>query len=162
MTRYAVAVGSNRGDRAALIARAADLLAAQGDVAVEARSALVETAPVGGPAGQGAFLNGAWIVATALGPHQLLHRLQAVEHALGRTRSVADGPRTIDLDLLLAEDGGACASPVLTLPHPRLHLRRFVLQPLAEVAPGWRHPQGTVAHLLATLAPDRRPPTPAL
>ena len=138
--RYAVAVGSNRGNREAVIDQAADVLAATGDVQVEHRSRLIETAPVGGPPGQGAFLNGAWIVTTALGPHQLLHRLQAVEHALGRTRTIANGPRTIDLDLLLAEDGTTCHSTVLELPHPRLHQRAFVLVPLAEIAGDWRHP----------------------
>lgn len=138
--RYAVGVGSNRGDRAAIIAQAAQLLEASGDVRVERRSRLIATTPVGGPAGQRDFLNGAWIVATDLGPHQLLHRLQAVEHALGRTRSVVNGARTIDLDLLLAEDGSICHSAVLDLPHPRLHQRAFVLVPLAEIAADWLHP----------------------
>ncbi|MBA3937725.1 MAG: 2-amino-4-hydroxy-6-hydroxymethyldihydropteridine diphosphokinase, partial [Planctomycetes bacterium] len=107
---------------------------------VVARAAVVETAAVGGPAGQGAYLNGAWLVASALGPHQLLHLLQAIETALGRARAVRWGARSIDLDLLLRSDGAVVASPVLTLPHPRLHERPFVLGPLAEIAGEWRHP----------------------
>lgn len=148
--RFAIAVGANRGERARTIARAAELLAAEGDIAVIARSPLTETVPVGGPAGQGAFLNGAWLVATDLGPHQLLHRLQRVETALGRVRTVVDGPRTIDLDLVLAEAPLVVRDPVLTLPHPRLHLRAFVLEPLAAIAPAWRHP--LLARTVAELA----------
>jgi 2-amino-4-hydroxy-6-hydroxymethyldihydropteridine diphosphokinase len=159
--RYAVAVGGNRGEVAATLDRAADLLMADGLVRVVARSTLHRTAAVGGPRGQGDFLNGAWIVATDLGPHQLLHRLQAVESACGRTRMVTWGPRTCDLDLLLAEDGRRCASPVLTLPHPRLHERAFVLAPLAEIAPGWVVPgRGTVAGLAAALFAPSFPVAP--
>lgn len=136
--RYAIGVGANRGERAATIAAAEGLL---GDgIVLEARAALIETAPIGGPSGQEPFLNGAWIVATDLGPHQLLHRLQAIETALGRTRAVRWGPRTLDLDLLLREDGLVVATPVLILPHPLLVQRPFVLEPLARIAGGWRHP----------------------
>lgn len=154
--RFAVAVGSNRGDRAACIRRAAELVQADGLVRVIAQSTLMETAPVGGPAGQGAFLNGAWLIETDLGPHQVLHRLQGVEQALGRTRTITHGPRTIDLDLLLAESDLVIANPVLELPHPRLHRRRFVLAPLAEIAPQWWHPlsRATVLDLLAALPPE--------
>ncbi len=150
--RYAIGVGSNLGDRAGTIARAAGLLAADGMVRVEAISALHETAPVGGPR-QPAFLNAAWVVATALGPHQLLHRLQAVECACGRTRTMHWGPRTLDIDMLLRADGLALATPVLVLPHPRLAQRGFALRPLAEVAAAWPVPGlGTVAALAAACA----------
>lgn len=136
--RYAIGVGANRGERAAAIAAAEALL---GDgIALESRATLVETAPIGGPSGQESFLNGAWIVATDLGPHQLLHRLQGIETALGRTRAVRWGPRTLDLDLLLREDGLVVSTPVLTLPHPLLAQRSFVLEPLAQIAGGWLHP----------------------
>lgn len=138
--RYAIAVGSNRGDRAAQIAAAAAYLEADAQVRVVARAPVVETAPVGGPGGQGAYLNTAWIVDTDLGPHQLLHRLQVIETALGRSRTVHWGSRTIDLDLLLSDPPHIVASGVLSLPHPRMADRPFVLEPLVAVAPQWRHP----------------------
>jgi 2-amino-4-hydroxy-6-hydroxymethyldihydropteridine diphosphokinase len=136
--RYAIGVGANRGQRAVTIAAAEALL--DDGIVLEVRAPLIETAPIGGPSGQEPFLNGAWIVTTALGPHQLLHRLQRIETALGRTRAVRWGPRTLDLDLLLREDGLIVATPVLILPHPLLAERRFVLEPLAQIAGGWRHP----------------------
>lgn len=152
MVHYAIGIGSNRGDRAAYLAQAAASLQADGMVRVTASSPLLETAPVGGPPGQGAFLNGAWIVVTGLGPHQLLHRLLVTEAALGRCRLVPCGPRTVDLDLLLAEDGRILDGPTLTLPHPRLHQRPFVLIPLATIAPAWRHP--TLRRSVAELRHD--------
>lgn len=136
--RYAIGVGANRGDRAATIAAAAAALAP--DIRLLASAPLIATAPLGGPRGQEPFLNGAWVVVTDLGPHQLLHRLQAIESALGRARAVHWGPRTLDLDLLLREDGLQVANAVLTLPHPRLAERAFVLAPLAQIAGDWPVP----------------------
>ena len=142
---YAVGVGSNRGDRLATLVRAQELLAADGAVRVVHCSSWWRTAPVGGPAGQGDFLNGAWLVECACGPHVLLARLQGVEHACGRVRTIRWGPRTCDLDLLMRSDGLVVDSAVLHLPHPRLHQRAFVLGPLAEVAGDWRLAGRTIA-----------------
>lgn len=135
--RYAVGVGSNLGDRHAIIAAGRALLDAGGIGRVVEASDLIETAPVGGPGGQGAFLNGVWIVASTFGPHQVLAELQRIEALCGRVRTVHWGPRTLDLDLLLRDDGCVVASPVLTLPHPRIRERPFVVIPLRQVAPAW-------------------------
>lgn len=143
---YAVGVGSNLGDRRAHMEQGVALLHAGGVGRVIARSSLIETAPVGGPDGQGAFLNGVWIVASDFGPHQLLAELQRIETRCGRVRTVRWGPRTLDLDLLLRDDGLVITSTVLTLPHPRLAERLFVLQPLAQVAGTWPVP-GTAHHV---------------
>src|SRR5688572_24361388 len=138
--RYAVGVGSNLGDRRAHLEQGVALLDAGGIGRVIARSDLIETAPVGGPDGQGAFLNGVWVIASGFGPHQVLAELQRIETLCGRVRTVRWGPRTLDLDLLLRDDGVVINSGVLTLPHPRLAERIFVLQPLAQVAGTWPVP----------------------
>ena len=93
-----------------------------------------ETAPVGGPSDQGPYLNGACDLMTTLSPEELLARCQEIEILLGRVRLEANGPRTLDIDLLWYE-GEERASEALKLPHPRLEERAFVLVPLAELAP---------------------------
>jgi 2-amino-4-hydroxy-6-hydroxymethyldihydropteridine diphosphokinase len=150
--RYAIGVGGNLGDVPATAARARGLLHAEG-VTVAAEAPWLTTEPVGGPA-QPRFQNTAWIVATALGPHQLLAILQRTETACGRVRTVRWGPRTLDLDLLLAEDGTIVRSAVLELPHPRLHERLFVLTPLAAIAADWQHP--ILGCRIGSLADQRR------
>ncbi len=135
--RYAIGVGSNLGDRQAHLTQGAALLDAGGIGRVIARSDLIETAPVGGPDGQGTFFNGVWIVASSFGPHQVLAELQRIEALCGRVRTVRWGPRTLDLDLLLRDDGVVVSSAVLTLPHPRIAERPFVLIPLRQVAAAW-------------------------
>lgn len=133
-------LGSNVGDRAAFIERAAAALATQPHTTVHRRSSVHEYAAVGGPP-QAPFLNAVVEITTSLPPRDLLDGLREIEAALGRARpdAVRWGPRTIDLDLLLYdhlvldEDG-------LTIPHPRLAERRFVLEPLVELAPEVRHP----------------------
>ncbi len=151
--KYAIGVGSNRGDRAAIIAAAESALGPE--LRLVARATLVETAPEGGAPGDGPYLNGAWLIETALGPHQVLHRLQEIETASGRTRSVRWAARTLDLDLLLDEAGTRIHDPVLELPHPRLAQRRFVLDPLATLVPGWREP---LSGLTILALRDRLPP----
>ncbi len=164
--RYAIAVGSNLGDRRAAIAAGERLLQASGLAAIAARATLIENPALGGGRGpaQPDFLNGAWIVESGLGAHQLLHLLQGVELRCGRSREVHWGARSLDLDLLLREDGVVIASRVLTLPHPRLALRAFVLAPLAEIAGSWRHPRSgrTISELQAAVrGAGGAPPLPA-
>ncbi|HEX2080488.1 MAG TPA: 2-amino-4-hydroxy-6-hydroxymethyldihydropteridine diphosphokinase [Longimicrobium sp.] len=129
-------LGANLGDPAAQLARAVEELAAP--VRIEAVSSLYRTEPVG-HADQPDFYNLVVRGRTALEPAALLRAAQHVEAALGRRRSFRDAPRTIDVDLLAYGDH-VMRTPELTLPHPRLHLRGFVLHPLVEVAPEWKHP----------------------
>jgi 2-amino-4-hydroxy-6-hydroxymethyldihydropteridine diphosphokinase len=147
-----IALGSNLGDRRAYLERAVEALGALPGVTVLRRSSLYETAPVGGPPGQGPYLNAVAEVRTDLPAEALLRALLDIESQLGRVRQERDGPRTIDLDLLLYGDL-VCAGDELTLPHPRLHERLFVLRPLAEIAPGVVHPvlRRTALDLLADL-----------
>jgi 3-oxoacyl-[acyl-carrier protein] reductase len=134
-----IGMGSNLGDRSGALDRALELLAATSGIAVQRVSARHETAPVGGPTGQGPYLNAAAVLSTELEPLPLLRVLQRIETQLGRVRTEHWGPRTLDLDLLLF-DGRIVASPELTLPHPRMHERLFVLEPLAQIAAEVRHP----------------------
>jgi 2-amino-4-hydroxy-6-hydroxymethyldihydropteridine diphosphokinase len=138
VTAY-IALGSNLGDRQQqLVGAVQELCQRPGIVSVRCSRA-IETEPVGGPPGQGKYLNAAAEVKTTLDPEQLLHTLLDVEQTLGRVRKEKDGPRTIDLDLLLFGNRVQKA-PALTLPHPRMHERLFVLEPLAEIAPDVVHP----------------------
>jgi 2-amino-4-hydroxy-6-hydroxymethyldihydropteridine diphosphokinase len=140
-----VGIGANLGDREATIENAIALL--PGVVAV---SELRETEPVG-VVDQPPFLNGAVALETGLSPRELLDTLLAVERVLGRERRERWGPRTIDLDLLLY-GGEALDEPGLTVPHPRLHERRFVLEPLHDLDPGLEIPgRGRVSELLSEL-----------
>jgi 2-amino-4-hydroxy-6-hydroxymethyldihydropteridine diphosphokinase len=146
-----IGLGANLGEREAAIRRALELLTAPG-TSVVAVSSLRETAPVGYE-DQPTFLNGVAIVETTAPPRELLNRLLAIERKLGRDRSSAErwGPRPIDLDLLLY-GRRAVDEPGLRVPHPRLHERRFVLEPLVELDPRLVVPgRGRVTDLLAKL-----------
>ncbi|MFM7205762.1 MAG: 2-amino-4-hydroxy-6-hydroxymethyldihydropteridine diphosphokinase [Planctomycetaceae bacterium] len=133
MARCLIGCGSNRGSRRELLDRAIELLRFMPGITVLAVSRYRETAAVGGPAGQPPFLNGACLIDTDLGPHDVLDTLAAIEKTLHRERTERWGPRTIDLDLLLYGDD-VIESSRLTVPHPRLGTRRFVLEPAAEIA----------------------------
>jgi 2-amino-4-hydroxy-6-hydroxymethyldihydropteridine diphosphokinase len=135
-----VALGSNLGERESHVAAALVALTRHPDVTSLVVSSLWETAPVGGPPGQGPYLNAAVCFETTLPPRALLDLLLEIERCEGRERGEPDAPRTLDLDLLfygvevIQEEG-------LTVPHPRLHERAFVLAPLREIAPTWVHPE---------------------
>jgi 2-amino-4-hydroxy-6-hydroxymethyldihydropteridine diphosphokinase len=129
--RAFIGLGSNLGDRRAYLEGAVAGLRAAGDVT--AVSPLYETDPVGGPE-QGPYLNVVVALETADTPRQLLERCQALEATAARVRAERWGPRTLDADVLLVE-GCSVDEPDLTVPHPRMAERRFVLQPLADLAP---------------------------
>ena len=149
----AIALGSNLdssfGDRAANLRVAQRRLDELGDLI--AVSSFYDTEPVD-YLDQPRFLNGAATLETALEPEALLQKLLEIEQTMGRERLIAKGPRVIDLDLLLYDDR-VMNTAELTLPHPEMHTRRFVLEPLAEIAPSWVHPvlHRSVADLLGDL-----------
>jgi 2-amino-4-hydroxy-6-hydroxymethyldihydropteridine diphosphokinase len=148
VTRAYVGLGANLGDREATIRAAVEALAAEDGIEVVAVSTLRETDPVG-VGEQALFLNGAAELETTLSARELLDRLLGIEHRFGRVRTPGEhGPRTLDLDLLLYGDE-AIEEPGLSVPHPRLHERRFVLEPLAELDRGLVVPgRGVVESLL--------------
>lgn len=152
MPRAYIGLGSNLGDREATIRAALDALEAEPEIAVAAVSGFIDTEPVG-VVDQPRFLNGVAAVDTDLTVRDLLDVLLEVEQRFGRRRdaSIPQGPRTLDLDLLLYGDA-EIDEPGLRVPHPRLHERAFVLGPLAELAPGLEVPgKGPVQTLLARL-----------
>ena len=156
-TRAHVALGANLGDRAGALARAVEALRATPGVRVVAVSRTWETAPVGPP--QPAYSNAALALDTELDAIALLARLHAIEREAGRTRAgERNQPRSLDLDLLLF-GGLVIEAPELIVPHPRMHERAFVLEPLAEIAPGLVHP--VLGETIAALAARVRDPAAA-
>jgi len=148
-----VGLGSNLGDPVLEVERALAEIAALPATELVARSSLYRSSPV--DAGGDDYVNAVARVRTALAPATLLAALQAIERAHGRTRPFANAPRTLDLDLLLHGDA-VLANEALTLPHPRLHERAFVLVPLAEIAPRLVVPgHGAIAALAAAVAGQR-------
>ena len=150
VTAY-VALGANLGDRRANLEAALGLLAELPRLRLLRVSAFFDTAPVG-KTDQPRFLNAVARVETGLPPRRLLRALQIIEDRLGRRRDEHWGPRTLDLDLLLYGDR-VVNEPDLVVPHPRMHERAFVLEPLVQIAPDARHPllKTTAAELLHRL-----------
>lgn len=153
-SRVYIAMGSNLGDRRATLESALRMMAAHPKIAVRRHSEFLETEPVGEP-GQGKYLNAAVEIDTELSPQELLDELHRIEAALGRDRSKEKhwGPRTCDLDILLIDDQ-VIRTPDLTVPHPYLHERTFMLEPLVMLAPDLVHPvlKKTMAELLTALS----------
>lgn len=139
MTAALIALGSNLGDRHAHMRHALERIAALPRTELAALSELYETAPVGGPGGQGRFLNAAALVETRLTPRALLDALHAIEAERNREREIRWSARTLDLDLL-THGAAQSEDPHLTLPHPRMHERRFVMVPVCDIAAEMRHP----------------------
>lgn len=155
-------LGSNLGNRLAFLRGGRDALVSRDDIELVQTSAVYETSAVGGPADNPTFLNAVIEIRTSLSPQQLLEACLAVEDEFGRTRPARWAPRTLDIDLLFYADEVLCEDH-LTVPHPRLQERAFVLVPLLEIAPDLRHPllDRTVTELatgsagVAELAPLR-------
>ncbi|MBI2877917.1 MAG: 2-amino-4-hydroxy-6-hydroxymethyldihydropteridine diphosphokinase [Candidatus Tectomicrobia bacterium] len=150
MAKSYIGIGANLGEPLCNCRRAVQLLAQEEGLEVVQRSSLYKTEPIG-YTNQPWFINGVVALEGSLSPRELLRRLQAIERLLGRERETRWGPRTIDLDLLSYEDW-ILQEEGLVIPHPRIAERRFVLVPLAEIVPDWRHPQSqrTIQELLQT------------
>ncbi|MEG5064999.1 2-amino-4-hydroxy-6-hydroxymethyldihydropteridine diphosphokinase [Microcoleus sp. B3-A4] len=148
-TKCAIALGSNLGDSLATLSSAIATLNNTPGIAVKSHSSWYQTAPVGPP--QPDYINACAILEVALQPEQLLAKLLEIERKFNRIRREKWGPRTLDLDLLLY-DNLILETPTLTLPHPRMTERAFVLVPLAEIAPDWVHPvtKSAIVQLLQT------------
>jgi 2-amino-4-hydroxy-6-hydroxymethyldihydropteridine diphosphokinase len=137
-----VSLGSNLGDRLAALRAAVQALVGQRELRINLTcdvASLYETSPVGGPAEQPPYLNSVLRAQTSLTPSALLAVAHSIENSLGRTRQARWEPRVIDIDLLFVGNE-VIDSPTLTLPHPRLHERSFVLEPLSELAADLVHP----------------------
>ena len=153
MTPVAIALGSNLGPSQQILEQSLTQLAQMPGLCLIAVSAWYETLPVGPQ--QPNYLNGCAVLETQLNPEALLARLQAIEQQFGRVRTEKWGPRTLDLDLLLYGQR-QYQSPTLTIPHPYLTERAFVLIPLAEIAPTWQEPKTGQTILQLAQACDRQ------
>lgn len=149
-SQSAIALGSNLGDSRTILENALKTLAKSTGITLQACSSWYQTEPVGPP--QPDYLNGCALLNVELTPRELLETLLTIEAHYGRVRQECNGPRTLDLDLLLFEDL-ILDAPNLQLPHPRMKERAFVLVPLAEIAPDWIEPVSgkAIAQLVQTV-----------
>jgi 2-amino-4-hydroxy-6-hydroxymethyldihydropteridine diphosphokinase len=154
-----IAMGTNQGDREANIQKALELIKEIPDTQIDAQSDFKEYAPEDIGAGQADYLNGVIRVGTDLGPTDLLHKLQVIERRMGRSSKGDGASRPIDLDVLSFGSEVIIQGKTLTVPHPRLSTRLFVLEPLAQIAPDWKDPRTgeTAAMLLEKIVPAARP-----
>lgn len=136
--RLALGIGSNVGDRMNNLRKAVQLLKEKG-VVIIAKSDIFETAPMG-VTDQPRFLNACIVVDTKFDLEELLSVVKSIEQEMGRVHRLRWGPREIDIDLLLLENGEVLDRSTLKVPHPEMHKRAFVLMPLAQIAPDWIHP----------------------
>lgn len=149
--KVVLALGSNLGSRFQTLQGAIDSLFDAPGLDFVAVSPVYETDPVGGPSGQKPYLNAVVVAESSLDPHTLLERAQSVENAFGRVRQERWGPRTLDVDLIVVGEE-VSDDPALTLPHPRVHERSFVLVPWSKADPEGQVPgRGPVKDLLAAL-----------
>ena len=139
MPQCLLGLGSNLGDRIAALDGAVEALDRNDHIDLRRVSRWYPSEPVGGPPGQGEYLNGAALIDSTLGPLELLHVAQQIEKKFGRVRSERWAARTLDIDLLLYEDQ-VVQTDELTIPHPRMSVRRFVLEPAVDIAATWSHP----------------------
>lgn len=130
--------GANLGDPLTTLQESVIVLNCK-EIDVVKKSPLYKTAPVGGPSGQDEYINGVVQISTVLEPSKLLQQVHAIEQQFGRVRTVRWGARTLDIDILLYGPD-TVEQPDLSIPHPRMHERRFVLQPLVDIAPELTHP----------------------
>ncbi len=157
-----IGIGSNLGDRQANIDRALELLKENKQLQILTISSIIETEPEGGVA-QPKYLNAVLKIDTELLPLELLSQLKMVERRLGRTRPESGSPRTMDLDILFYDDVVIVEGRTLSIPHPKIATRRFVLEGLVEIEPDWTHPKlgKTMKDLLEELRhPDSLPAKP--
>ncbi len=150
MTRAVISVGSNLGDRVQNLSFALNQIENLLATDILATSAIYQTAAIGGPE-QDDFLNAVLLIETEMDAHQLLEQLQSIETACGRTREIKWGPRTLDLDIIDFENL-VSSSEVLQIPHPRAVSRRFVVEPLFEIAPDWQLAGQPLSRLLEELS----------
>ncbi|MDX8406041.1 MAG: 2-amino-4-hydroxy-6-hydroxymethyldihydropteridine diphosphokinase [Mariprofundus sp.] len=158
MKQCIIAFGGNLGDVVAAFISARNAIGALPQTRIVRSSRLYRTAPIG-PPGQPDYYNAVITINTAREPLQLLDALQAIEHEHGRIRKEHWGARTLDLDIIAIESD-IIDSPRLSVPHPLMHTRQFVLRPLCDIQPDWHHPQraGSASTLLTDLLENNEEP----